>query len=384
MFSLKANNRDFTKRNSILLVYSDVNASPQLLSIVKTLESEDCLLRVVLIGDNNLRIAQDILSQGISLKMLSRRGKYLSIVLFWSVWLEVIKHRPKALYASGQFASAVGMVCSSLFRIPTRVFSRHHSSFHHKYNMKFGIFVDRLTNKLATHVVAVSTMVQKILVVDEAVPERKISIIPNGIDLSSFLKVRSKDDGDINGNRADKDRFKVGIVSRMTDWKGVEYGAKAFTQFLQKFPNAHLTIIGAFSDSYEKVCEILKPLPAESYKLEEVRLDIPVFLSDLDIFIHTPIGSQDEAFGIVYIEALAAGIPSVFTKSGALHDFTEIQNYAEIVPYMNSEAIFEAMLRISNNLSPANSMMPEELLKNYSLDLMGRRYSNLILGNNIS
>ena len=92
MFSLRGDNRNIAKKKSILLVFSDVNASPQLLSIVKNLKSEDCMLRVVLIGSNTPKIAQDMLDLGISLKLLSHRGKYLSIVLFWSVWLEVVKY----------------------------------------------------------------------------------------------------------------------------------------------------------------------------------------------------------------------------------------------------------------------------------------------------
>src|SRR5256885_4070776 len=36
----------------------------------------------------------------------------------------------------------------------------------------------------------------------------------------------------------------------------------------------------------------------------------------LDVFVHAPIAPQVEAFGQVYVEAMAAGVPSVITRAG--------------------------------------------------------------------
>ena len=365
-----------------LLIFSNVNASPQLLSILKRLISERANCKVLLIGNDRLQIAQDMSKEGIDFRILPSKGKYSALPLFWSVWLEIIRRRPSVLYASGQLASAVGIICGFFVGTPIRVFTRHHSDFHHKYNMKFGVFVDRLTNTLATHVVAVSEVVQKILINDEGVPQNKISLIPNGIELTDFINAR------LNRKqhsfpRESKNKVNVGIISRMTNWKGIEYAAKAFIQFQQRYPNAHLTIIGAFSDSYENVSEILKPLPKANYALEEFRLNIPEFLSGLDVFIHVPVGFQDEAFGIVYIEALAVGIPSIVTISGVLHELPGLQNYVEIVPYMDSDSIFAAMLRIESQIGEAKSLVPHEWLQQYSLDRMSGQYSDLLLGKEI-
>lgn len=380
---MRKKSRELLNSSRSLLILSDVNASPQLLSILKRLSSDEANFKVLLIGNQSLQIAQDLSKTTIDFNLLPVKGKYSSVGLFWPVLVEIIRRRPTVLFASGQFASAVGISCGFFAGIPIRLFTRHHSDFHHKYNMKFGVFVDRFTNTLATHIIAVSKIVQEILVIDEGVRQNKVSLIPNGINLAEFTNARLNQKQDILMPTESKYEFKVGIISRMTNWKGIEYGAKAFVQFQQHYPKAHLTIVGAFSESYESILEILKPLPRENYSLEEFRSDIPEFLCGLDAFIHVPIGIRDEAFGIVYIEALAAGIPSIVTISGVLHELPELEKYVEIVPYMDSDSIYLAMTRIANKDGEKKSLVPRQWLQQYSLDQMADRYLDLLLGNEI-
>ncbi len=364
----------------ILLIFSDVDKSPQLIAIVNRLQSQKCDLKVLFIGSKQSQVVQEISRLAVDIKVVSSRNKYTSPLLFWSVLFEMISRRPTSLYASGQFASAVGIFCSFFLRVPNRSFTRHHSNFHHRYDLKLGAFVDCITNVMATQIVAVSEVVKNILMENEKVSEKKITVIRNGIDLERFSKSVLNGKGRKVFFGESNDHFKIGMISRMTDWKGVEYGARAFTEFAKTYPNAHLTIIGAFSDSYERVKDVLKPLPIENYTLEEFRDDIPSFLSCLDVFIHVPIGPQDEAFGIVYIEALTVGTASVFTVSGVLHELIDSHKHAEIVPYMNSDAILQAMKRIINKKPTFSSKAQAEWLEIFSIDLMSNRYASLILG----
>ncbi|MBL0097760.1 MAG: glycosyltransferase [Bacteroidetes bacterium] len=64
-----------------------------------------------------------------------------------------------------------------------------------------------------------------------------------------------------------------------------------------------------------------KKLPSDSYIKIEFERDLFSLYSIFDYFIHAPIDPSVEAFGQVYIEALAAGIPSIFTLSGIAPDF---------------------------------------------------------------
>jgi glycosyltransferase involved in cell wall biosynthesis len=367
------------KSRSILLVFSDVNQSPQLQSIVKTLMLNECIPRVILIGNSQIQIRQDMSDLDVDYKHIPHRGKYSSIILFLTVSLEILRRKPSVLYASGQFASATGMVCGFFLRVPIRIFTRHHSNYHHRYNLKFGIYVDQITSKMATCIVAVSEVVKSILIEVENVPSYKVVLISNGIDLERFSKAFPTIYSEAVLERNKNSNLKIGMVARMTDWKGVEYGALAFREFVKFYPNAHLTIIGAFSDSYEKVCEALKPLPAKNFTLEEFRSDIPQFLASLNIFIHVPTGLHDEAFGIVYVEALSVGTPSIFTLSGVLQELNDPNKYAEIVPYMNSDAVLASMLKIANNVSSIQSRVPEAWIQSFSIDQMSLRYTEIIL-----
>lgn len=366
------------KPKSTLIILSDVNSSPQLLTIMKCLKDEKCRFKVILIGSDGIRLEDDMASEGIDFLQLPPTSKYFSFKLFWKVFLEIVSGKPGVLYASGQFASVIGIICGFLLRVPCRIFTRHHSHYHYKYKMWFGIFVDRLTNRMATNIVAVSSLVKDTLIKMDKVPEEKISIIFNGINLQEFLKVRSIRKKEISLCRDRREVLQIGMIARMTDWKGVEYGAMAFVEFVKTYPNAHLTVVGAFSDSYTKVSNILKVLPSKAFSLEESCSDIPEFLSNLDIFIHVPVGPIDEAFGIVYLEALSVGTPSIFTISGILHELPDLNKYVEIVPYRDANAILESMLKLANQLNSNRFLVPTALLQIFSIDFMGRQYAEII------
>jgi glycosyltransferase involved in cell wall biosynthesis len=149
---------------------------------------------------------------------------------------------------------------------------------------------------------------------------------------------------------------------------------------LSRFPNAHLNLVGAPSDSYGLIKDKLEGLDSSAYTITSWNPDIFGFLQKLDIFVHVPIGSQDEAFGLVYIESLASGVSCIFTISGVLHELPNPEEYAEIVPYEDSLSIFNAMVKILDSSAPKMESLPQDWLQQYSLESMGKRYMQLLIG----
>lgn len=367
----------FTLKSHILFLFSDVNASPMLLQIVQNVQQSEFSFKVVVIGEKDLEICKGLQQLGIDPTLISKKSKY---GLFWmlaSVMRQILFSRPTTILASGQYATILGMFSAYMFRVRRRIFIRHHSNFHTKNKMRFGIFADFMANYTATEIVAVSDVVKEILLNSEGVNPAKVILIHNGIDTERFSGFDFPQEKLISFNH---NEINVGVVSRMTGWKGVQYTVDAFIMLHSRFPNSHLNLVGAPADSYELIKDKLATLDPSDYSLTNWNPDILGFMQKSDLFVHVPIGPQDEAFGLVYIEALASRTPSIFTISGVLHELPNPEKYAQIVQYENSLAIFDAMVKILEGTVPHKESLPQEWLQQYSLGTMGERYMNLLIG----
>jgi glycosyltransferase involved in cell wall biosynthesis len=368
------------QKSKILCIFSDVHSSPQLIAIVEELMLRNTEVHIILIGDSESKIAQQIIDKNWKLEVLHVRNKTSSLLNLLLICIQIIKIRPQVVFSSGLFATTLGMVSGRVFCVPKRIFVRHHSNFHHRYNLRLGLIIDRLSNHLSTSVVAVSEIVNEVLAKVEFVNAQKISIIHNGVSLNEFTKLQKRSEIDGIQEVVDRKVFRIGVISRLTEWKGVEYTAEAFVQLQSHYPHAHLHVVGEPSDSLPKIITVLQNLPKESYTLEKFTDDIPEFLNRMDAFVHVPIGRQDEAFGLVYIEALAAGVKCIFTESGVITELPNPEEYAFIVPYMSSSGIYENLELILMAEDFPKKLIPESWLNQFSLEKMATEYANLLIG----
>jgi glycosyltransferase involved in cell wall biosynthesis len=364
------------RRAHVLFLFSDVNASPMLIEIVKNVYESEYSCKVLVVGEIDLEICKTLKQLGIEPYLISKRTKCGAAFLLASVSRQVFISRPSTIMASGQYATILGLIPSYMMRVRRRVFIRHHSNFHTKNNMHLGMFVDRIANFLSTHIVAVSEVVREILLSTEGVSASKVILIRNGVNLERFAKTSSSEK---NFSVTARDQFRIGVVSRLTGWKGVQFTVDAFLMLNAKHPNTHLDIVGAPSDSFRQIIDKLSVLDNADYSLTEWHPDILGFLQELDVFVHVPIGPQDEAFGLVYIEALASGTPCVFTTSGVLQELESPEKYAHIVPFKDSEAIFNKLVEIIDGSALNRELVPQEWLQQYSLHTMGKKYLNLLV-----
>ncbi|MEI6072121.1 MAG: glycosyltransferase [Verrucomicrobiae bacterium] len=87
------------------------------------------------------------------------------------------------LVASNLFAKPVGALC----RVPV-ILNHDHTNDDHRANNPARLALDTLSNRLATHLIAVSDSCRKFLIERERVPAEKISLVQNAIDLSRYSK----------------------------------------------------------------------------------------------------------------------------------------------------------------------------------------------------
>jgi glycosyltransferase involved in cell wall biosynthesis len=121
----------------------------------------------------------------------------------------------------------------------------------------------------------------------------------------------------------------------------------AFKKLLVDYPNALLILANAKRGDYaQEINTLLSELPRESYREIEFEYDLFALYRLFDVYVHVPIDPELEAFGQTYVEALAAGIPSVFTLSGVAPEFIEHERNALVVDFQNSEQIHQSICRL--------------------------------------
>ena len=135
------------------------------------------------------------------------------------------------------------------------------------------------------------------------------------------------------------------MISRYTEWKGIKYTILAFLRLLEKYPNALLILANAKGKDKE-IIELIKKLPEKNYIEIVFEEDNAAMYKLFDVFVHVPVDSEIEAFGQIYIEALAVGIPSVFTLSGVAREFIVNKENALVVDFRSAEQIFDAVCSI--------------------------------------
>ena len=128
--------------------------------------------------------------------------------------------------------------------------------------------------------------------------------------------------------------------------------------------------VGPYKNEIKK---LLSELPEGSYTEINFEEDIFALYKLFNVFVHVPIDKQSEAFGQVYIESMASGIPSIVSLSGIAIDYIQNNNNAIVVPFQNSLAIEKGIINLLENDKLKNDIIirgKESVKQLFSIDSM--------------
>ena len=300
-------------------------------------------LSFILLNGHGTALEHFLISRSIDFVSISCAGKkdwpkaWYQLVLQLRIW------KPEIVHCHLLQATILGLLAAYIVGTRKRIFTRHHGTLHH-LNHKKGVLWDKLCNALASDIVAVSDNVKHILNnMDHATPN-KVSVIPHGFDWHSLRFISNKEESYLKEkyNLLGKSPI-IGCIARFTEWKGIQYTIPAFGKFLESCPDALLVLANAQGDYAEHIHQLLKELPSESYRIIAFEPDLGELYRCFDLYVHVPVDAEVEAFGLTYVEALAAEVPSIFTISGIAPAFIEHAHNAWVVPYRDSNAILLAL-----------------------------------------
>ena len=350
----------------ILYIINDINKSNTFELLFKRLGERDVNFAIVNLSSNEQTPFFKFCNQNnITVKELNSKNR---IYRFIFIVFQIIIFKPKVVHTHLLDSGLLGGFASWLMRIPVRVYTRHHGDqhvFYHKHAVKY----DKLVNFFHTDIITLSKSHYE-QVISYEMPRCNVHIVPHAFDSSNLRSLNSLGQDLKEKYKIDSDNFNIIVNSRWTELKGLQYIIPAFKKFNEIIPNSVLWFFNSSGDYEKNINLLLQTLKPKSYHTVIFENEILPIYDLMDVFIHVPIRKTAESFGQVYIEAMGLGLPCIFTMSGIANDICVDGENCLVVPYKNSDEIFNKLIEVKNNpeIALKLGLNAKKVLSNFSLD----------------
>lgn len=243
-------------------------------------------------------------------------------------------------FARFLYTAKPDIVVSSMFSANTLVrllsiifgfaaIAREHNVYSEKRRWQH--WVDRLLSRYCYRVVAVSDEVARFAAAVAGIPQRRLTVIPNGIDIAEVERELARADA-----AAIRTAFGIGPgekiiinAARLKEQKNHALLLRAFARFSERAPEYRLIIIGEGNER-PQLERLVRELGLErKVSLPGFRPDVYAFYAAADFFV---LSSRREGFPNVVLEAFAAGLPVVSTPVAGVGEIIRPEENGLIVP----------------------------------------------------
>jgi glycosyltransferase involved in cell wall biosynthesis len=175
-------------------------------------------------------------------------------------------------------------------------------------------------------------------------PDEKIELIPCGAPTESFKPKWTYA----------TDRCRFVTVSRLVEWKGVEYALRAFARARQTRSNVELHIVGSgeMEHRLRELARRLAPAEAVIFHGEKRPDEVSAILASSDVFVQHSLDHDsgwNEGFGVSIAEAAASGLPVLVTDCGGITDQVVDDGTGFITPQRDVTRCSEQMVRLADD-----------------------------------
>lgn len=296
---------------------------------------------------------------GVEVRRLRTLVKFYNVPIAPSVFLEMLKEeKPDIIHAHQYpvFFSDMSAIISRLRDIPLvlhiHVVAEPKSTFS---SLASSIYY-RTSGKLAFNTsqrVIVPSFAYSALLGKMGVKRKKIRIIPYGIDLSRF-HLKNDDESFRKLIQCSESKL-ILTVGRLSYQKGFQYLISAMPIVLREIPNAKLVIVGE-GEQFAYLSGLVQSLDLTTSVIFTGSLTnekIPMAYAAADVFV---LPSMFESFGLVLVEAQAAGKPVIATRVGGTIEALIENKTGLLVDRGNPEQLAKAILLVLLNKDLARKM----------------------------
>jgi phosphatidylinositol alpha-mannosyltransferase len=194
----------------------------------------------------------------------------------------------------------------------------------------------------------------------------EVEIVPNGTDVERFAHPRALAEGLPEGRR-------ILWAHRLDPQKGFPVALRAFARLAAELEDVHLVVAGdgrdrgaleLLSDRDRRRVVMLGAVPND---------DLPQFHAAADVFVAPAVGQ--ESFGVVLIEAMAAGVPVVASDIPGYREVVRDGVDGLLVPPRDPNALAAALRRVLDDpaLASALARAGRDRAAEYSWDVVAPR-----------
>lgn len=303
-------------------------AQRMLYELVTRVDGEQFQVRVIaLTGSRTDYIYQQLQAAGIEVEIVQERG--VGVRSFFQLIRLLKQWRPDIVHTHLFFSDVWGAAACKRAGVPVLV------STEHNINRDFSrtkLVFKRKAYRKCDAIIAISQAVQDYIAELDSKTQPKVRLIYNGIDLSRF-----------SGQKTATARHQppiISIIGRLEEQKG---HAEAIATFLHVKGAAYLQIIG--QGSLQSALEQqVKQLGLEKcVHFFGQRIDIEQVYADADIIF---IPSRFEGFGLVAVEAMAAGKAIVASGVDGLAEILQNEKTALLVDMRKPKTVAQQIDRL--------------------------------------
>jgi L-malate glycosyltransferase len=224
------------------------------------------------------------------------------------------------------YSNIFGLPGAALASVPVRIGSRRGLA------GPAGVqHLQRASSRAAHRIVANSQAAAQQLL-EEGLPEHKIAVIPNGIDVSAFRQ-----------RQYPARPSRIAMVACLREEKRIDVLVAAAPRVLESHPDAQFLIVGDGPCRDALVAQARALGLLGHFQFLGHRDDVPAVLSEADLLV---LPSEMEAFPNAILEGMAAGLPVVATSVGGIPELVAHGRTGRLVPPGDPAALSNALLDV--------------------------------------
>jgi glycosyltransferase involved in cell wall biosynthesis len=263
---------------------------------------------------------------------MDRKTPYVFLKSFYKLSKIIKEEKPDIIHYQSRFPCWIGYFLMKKFHNIPYVTSIHSFSPFPLYSQSEG---------KGDIVIVVSEVLKKYAIEKLKVPENKIKVVYNGIDIDEFF---------IERRIVNKELWKIGMVGRFSILKGHFYFIEAIEKLVSiGIKNVKGCIYGSGSIGFKKKIEnLIKKRNMDDYIEIIEGKNSKEIMKEIDILVVPSI--IPEGFGRVIVEGMVSGIPVIATNIGATPEIIEDNITGFLVEPQNSFQISEKIKKIISDI----------------------------------